>query len=640
MSKEKKLVALCTSRVYDPAIHGFIKELNERLAAENHSLLVFAINSDIYWEEDRQATEKYVFDIIPYDQVDCVIIMDEKIKSRKIAEKIIRRATRYQVPVVVSDGHYEGATCITFDYGKGFEKVVRHVIEHHGIRNVHMMAGQPDNSFSNERIDVFKKVLAENNIPFEDHMLSYGYFWADPCREAMREILKRERLPEAFICANDIMAINVSEMLIEAGHKVPDEILVTGFDGYDEIYFTSPKITTASCDILLLADATADAALKYLNGEAAEDVQIAPEFIANESCGCPEHMEHPQILLNRFNESFYRHNDDNRVLHQITSNMQTSLSLGEMVSYLESYKTETLLCIVDRNCFDVENNYFLRTDLPELEKDFVLIYDSEHPEDYKQDTLSLPPTAPGHTEDALSVPFRSRMLELAESKYPLIFNALDFMNIPIGFVCYFFRDYTITHYSGTINCTNAISTGIGGYVNLQYQRTLLDKMDEMYRRDSLTGLYNRIGFHNIFKKLRQKKENIDQPVTVIMSDLDGLKYINDHFGHAEGDNAIATVAQALKKACPETALSARFGGDELFSVIIGDCKPEFIMKRIDQYLSEYNDNAGLAYDVQTSCGSVTGILNDQFDITQALKVADDEMYGIKQKKRYNRSRPQ
>ena len=73
----KKLVALCTSRVYEPQIHGFIVELNERLRAENYSLLIFAINSDIYWEEDRQAAEKYVFNLIPYDAVDSIIILDE-----------------------------------------------------------------------------------------------------------------------------------------------------------------------------------------------------------------------------------------------------------------------------------------------------------------------------------------------------------------------------------------------------------------------------------------------------------------------------------------------------------------------------------------------------------------------------------
>ena len=49
--------------------------------------------------------------------------------------------------------------------------------------------------------------------------------------------------------------------------------------------------------------------------------------------------------------------------------------------------------------------------------------------------------------------------------------------------------------------TNAISIGIGGYINIRYQRTLLKEMDEMYRHDALTGLFNRIGFQNQLKAL-------------------------------------------------------------------------------------------------------------------------------------------
>ena len=164
MEKDKKIVVLCTSRIYEPQIHGFIVRLNELLISRGYNLFVFSINSDIYWEEDRQATEKYVFDLIPYDFVKCIIIMDEKIKSHKIANKIIAKSNEKNIPVVIADGYYDNTSTINFDYEQGFEQVVRHVIEYHHVKKPHMMAGQPDNDFSNKRIEVFKKVLAENGI--------------------------------------------------------------------------------------------------------------------------------------------------------------------------------------------------------------------------------------------------------------------------------------------------------------------------------------------------------------------------------------------------------------------------------------------------------------------------------------------
>lgn len=632
MINGKKLVALCTSRVYDPQIQGYIVRLNERLKDQEYSLFVFAINSDIYWEEDRQATEKYVFDLIPYRYIDAIVIMDEKIKSHKIAHKIIRAAKDYEVPVVIADGRYAGVSCINYDYEDGFEKVVRHVIEDHNIKHPHMMAGQPNNDFSNRRIDVFKTVLAENDIKFDDTMISYGYFWADPCRVATKALLDRGDLPEAIICANDHMAITVIEMLHERGFKVPDDIIVTGFDGYDEIYFTSPKITSAACDILDLADVTAKVVFQTIEDGEIYNELISPTFVANESCGCPEYSEQPAILRNWFKESFARLNDDNRVLQLITSSMQTSNSPGELVSYLESYKTEGVLTIVDRRCFDEENNYFTDCDNYDAEKEFILIYDYEHPEKYKEGIFSVPGPGGFYTEDVLSPSIRDRILELTDSGFPLIFNSLDFMNRPFGFVCYCFHGYFISSYTNIMSVTNAISIGIGGYVNIRYQRMLLYKMDEMYRHDPLTGLYNRIGFQNDFKRLRKKPANYKNKVTVIMSDLDGLKYINDNFGHAEGDGSIVAVANALSQAVPKNSLSTRFGGDEVFSVIFGECDPEQIIKDIDAYLIEYNKTAGKPYSVKTSSGYTTGILDDNFDIAQAVKLADEMMYTIKNKK--------
>ena len=647
MINDRKLIALCTSRIYDPQIHGYIVRLNKLLKAKDFSLLIFAINSDIYWEEDRQAAEKYVFNLIPYDFVDAVIIMDEKIKSHKIAHKIIDASNSHNVPVIISDGRYENASCINFDYEAGFEKVVRHVIEYHHVKKPHMMAGQPDNDFSNRRIEVFKKVLKENEIEFDDSMISYGYFWADPCRKATEELLKRDELPEAVICANDIMAITVIEMFKASGISVPKDVIISGFDGYDEIYFTSPKITTASCDIISLAEATAEVTLEAVKRHENISHNIIPVFIPNESCGCSEHVEHPQMLQDWFKESFSRHNDDNRVLKRLTAKMQISQNPGAMVSHLECYKTDNLLTVVDKNCFNSDINYFTDTETDEAPKDFILIYDSEHPEKYKEDTFSLNndnnelsvSEEISSSENVLSPAIRDRVIELAGRGYPLIFNALDYMGKAYGFVCYFFPDYYINNYSNTINATNAIGTGIGGYINIQYQRALLEKMDEMYRRDPLTGLYNRIGFQNEFKKLRANPKYKDAKITVIMSDLDGLKFINDNFGHANGDNAITQVANALFNSVPENSLSTRFGGDEVFSVIFDDCDAELIIKRIEEYLINYNKESGKEYNVSTSCGYITTVLSDDFDLTQAVKDADDKMYDCKRYKYEHNGRP-
>ena len=638
MVNGKKLIALCTSRIYDSQIFGFIKTLSETLNQDNCALMIFTINSDIYWEEDHNPAEAYVFDIMPYEELDCILIMDEKIKSHNVSNRIINKAKNANVPVVIVDGEYEGTTLVNFDYETGFEEITRHIIEHHKVKRPHMMAGIRDNIFSDRRIDIFKKVLAENNIPFDESMLSYGDFWADPTRAAMEELLKRDVLPDAIICANDIMAINVSDMLQGAGFKVPEDVIVSGFDGFEESFFCEPKISTCSCDTSLLAEAAGKIAIDIANGRPVSNTYIAPKMIPNESCGCHEHVWSALNLMASFNNNFYRHQDDTRILYNISSNMETSKSIWDMAAAIHEHKTKNTITVVDRNIFNLENNYFMQDPSEHKTPDFHMINDADYAEEHRFEHLPLQEelfydTTVNTKEHVLSGNFRNRILELTESGYPLVFNALDYMNQAFGFNCYFFREYVVTDYSRAAIVTNAISMGIGGFVNLQYQKELLGRMDNMYKHDALTGLYNRIGFMNVYEEARSAAENQGKPVTVIMSDLDGLKYINDNFGHADGDHSIAKVADALKEAVPENALSARFGGDELFSVIIGECDVDAIVKKIDDILAEFNQTANLPYTVTTSSGAFTSVLTEDYEVLKALKVADEQMYTVKNHKR-------
>lgn len=194
-----KIIALCTSRIYDPQLQGFVEILNESLKKKGVRLWIYAINADIYWNEEKLTAEIHVFDYIPYDSVDAVIIMDEKIKSNTVSNRIISAAKKNNVPVIVVDGQYEGTISLAYDYAAGFEQVVRHVIEDHKVKNPHYMAGFEGNKFSEERKQVFIKVLSENGIAFDDSMVSYGEFWATPARIATQKLIDENRVPEAII---------------------------------------------------------------------------------------------------------------------------------------------------------------------------------------------------------------------------------------------------------------------------------------------------------------------------------------------------------------------------------------------------------------------------------------------------------
>ena len=162
-----------------------------------------------------------------------------------------------------------------------------------------------------------------------------------------------------------------------------------------------------------------------------------------------------------------------------------------MISLLNCYKTDNQLTIVDRRIFDGDKNYFTDDVYSESPKEFALIYDAEKSSDYTPDTFKMPTETDTANENVFAAPFRDRILELMGSGYPLIFNALDYMGKPFGFICYYYRDYMITNYTNTMSVTNAIGTAIGGFTTIQYQQRILEK-NEVLRENFNKNYFTKI----------------------------------------------------------------------------------------------------------------------------------------------------
>ena len=614
MINGKKIVALCTYGILEPQVFRFISDLNEMLRKKDSQLFVYAMNTELGNGGEFYIAESSVFDLLPYDKVDAVVIMAERIKSDDVCQHIIDKAGESNVPAIVIDGDFENASIVKFDYAKGFEAVVRHVIEDHKVKRPHFMAGKRHSEFSNERIEVFKKVIAENGFTYDDSMLSYGDFWSIPARAAAAELLKRKELPDAVICANDIMAINVCDVFASAGVSVPGQVVVSGFDGLDEAFLSTPGITTAICDSHSLATSIMDVIQRVLSGEKDVHSWIVPTFFANESCGCPRVDLASLKSVHEFNNRFYHHQDDIHIMQNLTAVIMGSNTLEECAYHIRNSYTENLCCVIENACFDVARNYFLE-DVENTTK--TVIYDV-------YDSKDKP-----HSYDAEDI---IPNLDVAMEKgYPLIFNAMEFMGKTIGFICYSFEKYNLIDYSKTPSLTNSIGMGLGGYITMHYQRYLRERIRRMYQNDELTGLYNRLAFIAKLEELKEEPDLIGEKLTVIMADLNGLKQINDTLGHSAGDKAIAAVANALRANCPAEALCVRFGGDEMLAVIPGETDPDKIVAGMEAFLEK--DSEYLGFKVSASYGVTTTVFDKSLNMDKIIGRADEQMYRMKKQKK-------
>lgn len=139
--------------------------------------------------------------------------------------------------------------------------------------------------------------------------------------------------------------------------------------------------------------------------------------------------------------------------------------------------------------------------------------------------------------------------------------------------------------------------------------------------DQLTGLYNRRFYEEELKRLDTKR---NLPITIVMGDVNGLKLINDSFGHTVGDELLEKVAQVIQNGCRADDIVARLGGDEFVMILpkTDAFEAEQIIKRIKALLSK--EKVG-SIDISVSFGFETKRTMED-TINEVLKKTEDHMY--------------
>jgi two-component system, cell cycle response regulator len=127
-------------------------------------------------------------------------------------------------------------------------------------------------------------------------------------------------------------------------------------------------------------------------------------------------------------------------------------------------------------------------------------------------------------------------------------------------------------------------------------------------------------------------------VLLVFLDLDGLKHINDNFGHAVGDIAIKAMGDILVKAFRQTDIIARIGGDE-FTVLAISCditEYNSIIARAECMVNEYNIISGQNFRLSFSSGAAPSVSGKYFSLEELMEEADSKLYSAKREKKKNR----
>lgn len=568
--------------------------------------------------------ESEIFNLINYDMIDGMVCLSEAFLEPEKVFEIHQKCVEHGIPFInINDDKVNFEHNIVFSDASAFEAVVRHVVERHGCRKVNLITGFKGNVQSEERLSAYKKVLSEHNIPIEDWRIGYGEFWKKSI-DCTREFLKHD-IPDAIVCANDCMAILVTDYLWHCGYKVPEQIIVTGFDGTDDAQNCDTTITTIVLDFVQAGITAVECITKLWEGkEIPETIVIGSVLITGESCGC---VKPRRQALHNYVDSIYNASNGFKLFNKNIVSMNNSFINAKDGSDLFDGALKALGTLQIGKVFICVN--------PEMESATDFFYEKSNA--YGTDRIP---------EKVLLIGERN-----SSSKTGTVFDKANLFpeNIMDGeapifyaFSPFYFKDKMLGYIAyEPLNCK-----GESDFFKI-WLATLQNNIGSFYMRrglemisvhDPLTGLLNRRGMIDRVEMLVAKNLGSDKYFTAICVDVDRLKFVNDTYGHDAGDECILCVSGAIKEINTDHYVCTRTGGDE-FTILFVDSDKELAVKKIEQihsYIENFNNTQKKEFEVSCSCGWNSVRLKDEegFDvIDRCIKAADVEMYKEKNRKK-------
>ena len=623
MEKPKqKTIAVCTLTCSYGSDFEMIKGICLEAQKRGFAVLVFDAPEN-YASKHADKIGCGIFKLIDYENIDGVIISQRVMYSHQSETEIVEQCEKHNVPVVSLNFPDKKIPSVCFDDKYSFEKIVDHLIEKHGCKKLRLVAGPKGNGYSMTREDAFKNSLEKHGLKFNQKEIMYGDFWRIPALQRMDEFFASgAELPDAFVCANDAMAIAVCEKLFEKGLHVPDDVIVTGFDGLDLAEYHIPKISTVRCDNEYAGREAVKIMASLFAGEKIEQLRVLePEMQFRESCGC-----RPIDIRSANNYAYLSERD---IGHQHYLNYKQQ----ELATYSASLDKLSDLKDIFLNKMPFSNNAWIMLNHKFLNMEENFKFFEDKPFDDKIDTFLC-------VQDSKGVEFpvierRQYLPNLAETFAQgytnLLFMPLIFGEEFLGYLAVLFENdnLEISRYERFAQNASQTLSSVKTHEKLEY----------LLVRDQLTGVFNRRGFysqieHFVFLKLKNKKKS---NLIIYSVDMDFLKEINDTYGHNAGDFAIKVLADAISVSAGKNSVTARFGGDEFVCAVIesGDCEQAIkkYKEKFQKYLDDVNEASGKPYKVRASIGAQSALITEDLSIENIIAKADKLMYSEKSSKK-------
>lgn len=175
---------------------------------------------------------------------------------------------------------------------------------------------------------------------------------------------------------------------------------------------------------------------------------------------------------------------------------------------------------------------------------------------------------------------------------------------------------------------------VGVCFDITNRKNMEEELRLLSVTDQLTGLYNRRGFIAFAERQLKLTARRKRGLLLFFADLDGMKAINDNFGHEEGDRALIETANILRETFRETDIIARIGGDEFAIMTIDspEMSSDILIARLQDRIDDHNARKEMPFVISMSIGISTCDSKKMRSIDELMSIADRHMYENKKNK--------
>ena len=213
------------------------------------------------------------------------------------------------IPLVCLGPEIPTVPTVIADNTHGMRELISHLVEAHNCRRIAFVRGPEGNQEAEERLRIFREVLFEHDLQPDANLVLSGDFSRDAGVKAVEYLLKNEFEFDALVGANDDTALGALKAFQEHHIRVPDEVLVVGFDDIEESGFSAPPLTTVRQPLYEMGSKAVEVIHNCIAGQSIKGTIIVPATLTTRhSCGCFRHHD--------VDEDLFRTNGDSTTADQ------------------------------------------------------------------------------------------------------------------------------------------------------------------------------------------------------------------------------------------------------------------------------------------------------------------------------------